>query len=101
MSTLDRHSNSTTTCQNSFQEASRTVHPAWLIRGDKDIQAHHTWHKGQEEQRHGFAELTELDLVAWQQGDDPQLSRIDQKNFVFRMNLLDILEVGKAGTGEG
>ncbi|MEZ6124306.1 MAG: 3-hydroxyacyl-ACP dehydratase FabZ family protein [Planctomycetaceae bacterium] len=33
--------------------------------------------------------------------DDPQLSRIDQKNFVFRMNLLDILTVGKAGTGEG
>jgi 3-hydroxyacyl-[acyl-carrier-protein] dehydratase len=32
--------------------------------------------------------------------DDPQLSRIDQKNFVFRMNLLDILEVGKAGTGD-
>ena len=32
--------------------------------------------------------------------DDPQLSRIDQKNFVFRMNLLDILTVGKAGTGE-
>lgn len=31
--------------------------------------------------------------------DDPQLSRIDQKNFVFRMNLLDILTVGKAGTG--
>ena len=28
--------------------------------------------------------------------DDPQLSRIDQKNFVFRMNLLDILTVGKA-----
>ncbi|MDG1896902.1 MAG: beta-hydroxyacyl-ACP dehydratase [Fuerstiella sp.] len=27
--------------------------------------------------------------------DDPQLSRIDQKNFVFRMNLLDILNVGK------
>jgi len=32
--------------------------------------------------------------------DDPQLSRIDQKNFVFKMNLLDILKVGKAGTGE-
>jgi 3-hydroxyacyl-[acyl-carrier-protein] dehydratase len=32
--------------------------------------------------------------------DDPQLSRIDQKNFVFRMNLLDILTVGNAGTGE-
>ena len=32
--------------------------------------------------------------------DDPQLSRIDQKNFVFRMNLLDILTVGKAGTGD-
>ena len=32
--------------------------------------------------------------------DDPQLSRIDQKNFVFSMNLLDILTVGKAGTGE-
>lgn len=32
--------------------------------------------------------------------DDPQLSRIDQKNFVFRMNLLDILTVGKAGAGE-
>ncbi|MEQ9408862.1 MAG: 3-hydroxyacyl-ACP dehydratase FabZ family protein [Fuerstiella sp.] len=31
--------------------------------------------------------------------DDPQLSRIDQKNFVFRMNLLDILTVGKAGHG--
>ena len=32
--------------------------------------------------------------------DDPQLSRIDQKNFVFRMNLLDILTVGKAGAGD-
>ncbi len=31
--------------------------------------------------------------------DDPQLSRIDQKNFVSRMNLLDILDVGKSGTG--
>lgn len=31
--------------------------------------------------------------------DDPQFSRIDQKNFVFRMNLLDILTVGKAGDG--
>jgi len=30
--------------------------------------------------------------------DDPQLSRIDQKNFVFRMNLMDILNVGKTGT---
>ena len=27
--------------------------------------------------------------------DDPQLSRIDQKQFVFRLNLLDILDVGK------
>lgn len=32
--------------------------------------------------------------------DDPQLSRIDQKNFVFRMNLMDILTVGKAGSGD-
>ena len=32
--------------------------------------------------------------------DDPQLSRIDQKNFVFRMNLMDILDVGQAGTGQ-
>ncbi|MFN9969255.1 MAG: hypothetical protein ACK58T_05090 [Phycisphaerae bacterium] len=32
--------------------------------------------------------------------EDPQLSRIDQKNFVFRMNLLDILTVGKAGSGD-
>ncbi|MCH2202278.1 MAG: beta-hydroxyacyl-ACP dehydratase [Fuerstiella sp.] len=31
--------------------------------------------------------------------DDPQLSRIDQKNFVFRMNLMDIMDVGKTGTG--
>ena len=31
--------------------------------------------------------------------DDPQLSRIDQKNFVFRMNLLDILNVGKIDEG--
>lgn len=31
--------------------------------------------------------------------DDPQLSRMDQKNFVFRMNLLDILTVGKAESG--
>lgn len=31
--------------------------------------------------------------------DDPQFSQIDQKNFVFRMNLLDILTVGKAGDG--
>ena len=29
--------------------------------------------------------------------DDPQLSRIDQKNFVFRVNLMDILNVGKSG----
>jgi 3-hydroxyacyl-[acyl-carrier-protein] dehydratase len=28
--------------------------------------------------------------------DDPQLSRIDQKNFVFRMNLMDIMDDGKA-----
>lgn len=32
--------------------------------------------------------------------DDPQLSRIDQKNFVFRMNLMDVMDVGKAGTGQ-
>ena len=31
--------------------------------------------------------------------DDPQLSRIDQKSFVFRMNLMDILDVGKCETG--
>lgn len=31
--------------------------------------------------------------------EDLQFSRIDQKNFVFRMNLLDILTVGKAGDG--
>ena len=30
---------------------------------------------------------------------DPQLGRIDQKNFVFSMNLLGILEVGRAGDG--
>ena len=32
--------------------------------------------------------------------DDPQLSRIDQKNFVFRMNLMDILDVGKVEDGQ-
>lgn len=26
--------------------------------------------------------------------DDPQLNRIDQKNFIFRMNLMDIMESG-------
>jgi len=30
---------------------------------------------------------------------DPALGRIDQKNFVFSMNLLGILEVGRAGDG--
>lgn len=30
---------------------------------------------------------------------DPTLGAIDQKNFVFSMNLLGILEVGKAGDG--
>ena len=30
---------------------------------------------------------------------DPQFGAIDQKNFVFSMNLLGILEVGKAGDG--
>lgn len=39
-------------------------------------------------------------MFAHLSSDDPQLSRIDQKNFVFRMNLMDIMEVGKAGTGE-
>ncbi|MEO2031786.1 MAG: 3-hydroxyacyl-ACP dehydratase FabZ family protein [Planctomycetaceae bacterium] len=27
--------------------------------------------------------------------DDPQLSRIDQKNFIFSMNLMDIMDAGK------
>jgi 3-hydroxyacyl-[acyl-carrier-protein] dehydratase len=27
--------------------------------------------------------------------DDPQLSRIDQKSFVFSMNLMDVMDVGK------
>ena len=31
--------------------------------------------------------------------DDRPLGRIDQKNFVFRMNLMDIMDVGKIGTG--
>lgn len=31
---------------------------------------------------------------------DPEFGAIDQKNFVFSMNLLGILDVGKAGTGE-
>ena len=31
----------------------------------------------------------------------PELSAVDQKNFVFSMNLLGILEVGKAGDGSG
>ncbi len=45
--------------------------------------------------------VAEADIMfAHLTSDDPQLSRIDQKNFVFRMNLLDILTVGKAGTGE-
>ncbi len=30
---------------------------------------------------------------------DPELGKIDQKNFVFSSGLLDILEVGKAGDG--
>jgi 3-hydroxyacyl-[acyl-carrier-protein] dehydratase len=38
-------------------------------------------------------------VFAHLKSDDPQFSRIDQKNFVFRMNLLDILTVGKAGDG--
>lgn len=32
--------------------------------------------------------------------DDPQLSRIDQKNFVFRLNLMDIMEAGKSGASQ-
>ena len=40
--------------------------------------------------------VAEADIVfVHLSSDDPQLSRIDQKNFVFRMNLLDILTVGK------
>lgn len=31
--------------------------------------------------------------------NDPELGAIDQKNFVFSMNLLGILDVGRAGTG--
>jgi 3-hydroxyacyl-[acyl-carrier-protein] dehydratase len=31
----------------------------------------------------------------------PELNAVDQKNFVFSMNLLGILEVGKAGDGSG
>ena len=31
--------------------------------------------------------------------DDPALGAIDQKNFVFSMNLMGILEVGRAGDG--
>ena len=31
---------------------------------------------------------------------DSEFGAIDQKNFVFSMNLLGILDVGKAGTGE-
>ncbi len=30
--------------------------------------------------------------------DDPQLSRIDQKEFVFSMNLMDIIDADKSGT---
>ncbi|MCA9059498.1 MAG: beta-hydroxyacyl-ACP dehydratase [Planctomycetaceae bacterium] len=44
--------------------------------------------------------VAEADIVfVHLSSDDPGLSRIDQKNFVFRMNLLDILTVGEAGTG--
>ncbi|MEX0703306.1 MAG: 3-hydroxyacyl-ACP dehydratase FabZ family protein [Planctomycetales bacterium] len=32
---------------------------------------------------------------------DPALGAVDQKNFVFSMNLLGILDVGKAGDGAG
>lgn len=31
--------------------------------------------------------------------NDAELGKIDQKNFVFSMNLLSVLDVGKAGTG--
>jgi len=31
--------------------------------------------------------------------NDPNLGAIDQKNFVFSMNLLGILDVGRAGNG--
>lgn len=31
---------------------------------------------------------------------DPQLGAIDQKNFVFSMNLMGVMEVGQAGTGK-
>ncbi|MEO1994315.1 MAG: 3-hydroxyacyl-ACP dehydratase FabZ family protein [Planctomycetaceae bacterium] len=31
----------------------------------------------------------------------PELNAVDQKNFVFSMNLLGILDVGKAGDGSG
>ncbi|MEO2012930.1 MAG: 3-hydroxyacyl-ACP dehydratase FabZ family protein [Fuerstiella sp.] len=45
--------------------------------------------------------VAEADIVfVHLSSDDPQLSRIDQKNFVFRMNLLDILTVGKIDEGE-
>jgi len=45
--------------------------------------------------------VAEADIVfVHLSSDDPQLSRIDQKNFVFNMNLMDILTVGKAGDGQ-
>lgn len=31
--------------------------------------------------------------------DDPEMGRIDQKNFVFSSNLMDIFEAGRAGDG--
>lgn len=33
--------------------------------------------------------------------NDPEFGSIDQKNFVFSMNLLGILDVGRAGDGSG
>ncbi len=33
--------------------------------------------------------------------DDPEMGRIDQKNFVFSSNLMDIFEAGRAGDGSG
>ena len=32
--------------------------------------------------------------------NDPDVKGVDQKNFVFSMNLMSVMEVGKAGTGD-
>ncbi|MEY3173113.1 MAG: 3-hydroxyacyl-[acyl-carrier-protein] dehydratase FabZ [Planctomycetota bacterium] len=79
---------------------------SWACPGDQLIYTARLMAAGEEggsaavEATVGDRQVASAEIVfAHLKSDDPQFSRIDQKNFVFRMNLLDILTVGKAGDG--